>query len=880
MMKRIVGYLTLALTLGLSNQAMAQENGAAAGTVVLDGNSLWHYFAVSRASFMRADDKGLHPVDVNWVWGSITSKDSEEICFSPLPPANWQSVEFDDSDWPRRRLPQPTTTISGANPRPFYKPYSVGIIVSRGKFVLDDPATVKECSISLDYWGGVAIFVNGKEVARGHLPAGAVGERTVAEDYPMEAFLTPEGKPLLVRDTKNSDRLAKRMRSLKQVAIPTALLRKGVNVVAIEAVQAPVPQAIAKGGIGQRESNAGWPPIGLLEAEVRVVSSGKVTPSCRPTTLQLWNCAPSDTVSAFDYGDPAEPLRPIVMNMPRNGTFSGRLMVSAPSDINGLKVSVSDLRHSAGKGAIAANSVRVRIARQGAAGESWVSANRFDALVDTLPATIAATKATFPKGNFYWLTSKGTQDAPAAVAPLWFTIKSPADCAAGLYEGVVTVSAAGVEPLKVPLRLTVSDWVAPDPKAFRVNNFGYISEDALAQYYEVPLWSERHLQLISRSMTLMSEVNSREAKVNLVINYYGGNKGDSSSSNEESLARWIADGKGGYKYDFTNFDKYLDMVERTIGKPTILRVNCWGETKVKGDLIEHDGELSARYVTLFDPTSGKLDKLAVPAPGTEESFAFWKPVLDEARKRIEARGWWDITTMGHSSYCYPAKPAVNSLLHRIWPDAAWYYTAHNGTLGMRWPTLDKKVTMPVRYADTVWNAGKSTARGYSALLKERSSFWNFTYRGCFHDNSPLVDLRRIAEDEIMMGHNGVSDFGVDLFPLKDARGRAYLIGNGRGTGGPGNSTRALLAPGADGPMVTERFEMLREGVQLAEAILFIQQAVESGKLSGNLLERVNQYLDARGNSFLNAGFDVWYMQSLHDAKLLGLAGEVARLISP
>ena len=101
--------------------------------------------------------------------------------------------------------------------------------------------------------------------------------------------------------------------------------------------------------------------------------------------------------------------------------------------------------------------------------------------------------------------------------------------------------------------------------------------------------------------------------------------------------------------------------------------------------------------------------------------------------------------------------------------------------------------MLARYADTVWGAGNLTARGYRALLKPRPGFWCFTYRGCFRDGSPLTDLRRIAEDEAMMGHDGVSDFGVDLFPIKAPNGRYYPIGNGRGTGGPGKSSDCHLA---------------------------------------------------------------------------------------
>jgi len=119
---------------------------------------------------------------------------------------------------------------------------------------------------------------------------------------------------------------------------------------------------------------------------------------------------------------------------------------------------------------------------------------------------------------------------------------------------------------------------------------------------------------------------------------------------------------------------------------------------------------------------------------------------------------------------------------------------------------------------------------------------------------------------------------VDLFPIKAPNGRYYPIGNGRGTGGPGDSTMAVLAPGPDGPVATERFEMLREGVELAEAVLFIQRAIEDKKIGGDLEQRANRYLDERGEAFLKGWFGVRYVQAEQDEKLLGLAGEVAKAL--
>ena len=52
-----------------------------------------------------------------------------------------------------------------------------------------------------------------------------------------------------------------------------------------------------------------WPPIGLLSARLTVSPAGAAVANvARPRGIQVWNCAAYDTVTAFDYGDPGEPL--------------------------------------------------------------------------------------------------------------------------------------------------------------------------------------------------------------------------------------------------------------------------------------------------------------------------------------------------------------------------------------------------------------------------------------------------------------------------------------------------------------------------------------------------------------------------------------------
>ncbi len=882
---------------GGASALAAEPVATAAGTnadatVVLDNNSLWRHFLVSRCAYVRGADGTLAAMDLaplghgrGWP-PMLEPKPAATHSPSPLPPADWTGSDMDDRDWPRARLPQPVGTFSTPGLWGPYRPQrregGTAALLLRGKFEVKDPAQVKACRLSLDYWGGVVVTVNGKEAARGHVPDGkrdpdTPGLLTLAEDYPLEAFTTPQGKPLRTDDEKNRDRLALRGRTLHDINIPAALLRKGVNVLAIEIHSSPI-------NFKQIESGAPdiWPTIGLLNARLMVAPAGMAAANgARPGGIKVWNCAAYDTVTAFDYGDPFEPMRPIEIRAAGNSVFSGRLMVGSDQPIKGLKATVSDLTQAEGGAKLAAATVRVRYAAPVmigtppknadaitcSQGKSYVAAQRFDGLLDAIPAEIPVIQAPRVTEKFFDQFVDRKSLVPGAVAPLWFTVRVPASAGPGVYEGKVTIAAEGLAPTSVPLRVSVCDWAMPDPKDFRVRNLAWHSAEAMAAHYEVPLWSDRHFELMGQSHALMAEVGSRQVYAAL---------GADTCAQSQGLIRWIKQPDGSYKYDFTIFDKYLDMVAQSIGKPLPLRLDCW-----------HAGGWASKgsgKVSQLDPATGKIENIPQPEPGTEASVTFWKPVFDEVLKKVKARGWLDETALGY--YIFHGGPLENvaTLAERLWPDAVWAVVSHDG--GIRTVTGDEKTRgwrdpknpwVKVLYGNTVYGYGFPAVRGYRHLFRFKPGVSCSTYRCCWMDSSPLTDIRRAQEDVIMSGHDGISDFGVDFFGFKRPDG-SYGVAPAPGMPvGPGLSQMSLLYPGPDGPVATERFEMFREGVELAEALIFIERAIQEKTLSPELQQKAEKALEARSNAFIMNWFTIRDMPGAEeDAKLLSLAGEVAK----
>ena len=104
---------------------------------------------------------------------------------------------------------------------------------------------------------------------------------------------------------------------------------------------------------------------------------------------------------------------------------------------------------------------------------------------------------------------------------------------------------------------------------------------------------------------------------------------------------------------------------------------------------------------------------------------------------------------------------------------------------------------------------------------------------------------------IMRNHHGVFPLGQDLWKLYDKNGKCWNV-SGESAVGPGCSTKAMLAPGPDGAVVTERFEMFRENIEACEAMIFLQRGLDEGRIAGNLAAKVNRLLEERSSRFLYA----------------------------
>ena len=646
-------------------------------------------------------------------------------------------------------------------------------ICLRGKFTVTDPAKVQDLRVTLGFQGGAVVSLNGQEVGRDHIAKGA----DLAEDYPPEAVLN--NGSLIAPVSGFEERTAQRdplrpmrKREIKDLAVPSSLLRGGVNVLAIEIIRSPYPHVLVE---KKNPKSPTWtPPWNACQIDWAQLTSasaqGLVPNATRPTEFQVWN--QNLLASDFDveFGDRAEKLRPIEIAGARNGSFSGKLMVGSAGSIRGLTVTAADLKGPGG--IIPAANVTIRY------GTPWGDdsmveypsphsgrASLLGSLWETPPEDIPVRKKE-PWG------AKAPNQPPTvhgAVASVWATVKVPKDAKAGLYRGNVTVAAKDEKPVVVPVELTVADWTLPDPQNYKTWVEIIQSPDTLAAEYETPLWSDRHWELVARSFKLLSDTGSRIVYVPLIA--------ETNQGHAETMVRWIKkagsqpSGSDPYEYDFSVMDKYLDLAEKNLGKPKIVVFYVWdvymiakeghksGATHEEGtllDVLRKKNTLMGKgpMVTALDKAANKTENVELAKYTEAASQALWKPLFDQIKQRLTKRGLQDAIMLGMITDAWPTKEEI-AFFAEAAPGLPWVFHTHgSGAKDTFYGKLGR-----VGYQCKVWDAQHPMEKSLMGWkYPELLTIFN---RDEDYDRCPCSMWRSMCEFAIAGEHRGVARLGAE-----------------------------------------------------------------------------------------------------------------------
>ncbi|MCC5827981.1 MAG: hypothetical protein JJU36_00910 [Phycisphaeraceae bacterium] len=793
--------------------------------------------------------------------------------FTPLPPDDWTDADFNDHHWPIYPTSDLEEYLGGWGAPVLGDPAWVSWVqrVSmRSRFGIQDPRRVEGLRLTVEYIGGAVVYVNGREIGRGHIRAGDLYSITPAQPYPREAYVDADGDPLSsVRpggrpEAELADRYEQRIRRLT-IDIPRDALVAGSNVISIDLHRAPTAGPTGRdrwNHVGFRSATLSSPAeasvisydralegtrISVLPAEQQVA----VRPSERSVIRRggralIWT---QGMQVRGAIGTPFDPVRPIRMASPRNGFAAGQVVLADPAGLRQVSARLAGDLAGPGRATMSAGAVEIRYAVQP------------DDLhyADSLPPTP-------PDG--------------APKVPVWLLVEVPRGQQPGWYSTRLELQ-ANDQRFTVPVQILVTGHELPDPRDFEGTRISLEQcPRSVALRYGVEPWSDRHWALLERSFKLMGKVGSDVVTAPVIHSNFpaaGRPHPPGRSGNEltwrQPLVRFIRSGEE-LRPDLSLLERYLDLFEKHVGPPKAISLWIWDPASAlelarayEGGVREHsvDRQTSAPVmVEVYDPRTGRSERAEVPHLLHDDAEAFWKPMLEAVRQMVRKRGWNENIIMLGLGSDVRAGQRTGERLREWAPFARWELLSHFSgetpgrledgrfiTTGQleaglrRWPWMRMNTFLPAaelerRFDSRIQDLELPTAR------------WH-------HDpNSPPAVFRELP---LMWGRLG--RIGLD-----------FWMGHEQG---PTNRTffshvESIAAPGADGAEPTVRFVLLRLGVQEFEIRHAIIKA--SRELPEDQRNAHHELLDELGPMMMSGG----RLRTLSQTRLAyDIPGYMARL---
>ncbi len=833
------------------------------------------------------------------------------------PAAGWCKPTFDDSTWPRLRKPD------GVGSPAFY---TVGNTERNGwlrgvflrfHFEVPDPAAAGPVTLSADYIGGIRAFVNGDEIARGHLPAGETGPETLADEYPLDAYVVPlaelsEKEKAHYKSwggfTTSADEVTPvgsklywlRNRTFNSLAFPQKLLRKGANVLAIELQAAPLHPHVMKQWFGYRDVvDRQWEHARLSRLEVRCASKDVPSSVSRPKGVQVWTEDTIRRVFSPEFLEPGAAPGVIRLVGARNGTYSAQVVVGTDKELANVKVTASELKgltsgtipakwvwifgmrpqpmsdiSSLGEGRIGIGRM-IEIGGGNTRYGDW-SAPKTRELVRFAPETLGnrgAEEAALRRLQYFdWITAALPERIPAnSCQPYWLSVKVPEDAAPGVYRGTVRVDGPDFPAASLPLEVEVLAWRVPDPQSFQAITAIEQSPIGVAKQYRVPLWSDKHWALIEASLRQLARAGNDLWFVPVLCDTEFGNR-------DASMVQWVRKKDGSLAFDYTVLDRYLDLIVKHCGKPLVVNF-----------VVMHGFQAPAE-VKVLDEASGKAERLNL-GHNVPDREKHWQPFARSLYSHMAARGLDKAMYWGFP-WDMDGDPGLKPLLRRAVPEVFWICGSHdaNVAISLAMGELKSPFYVGSPFAAKAWDGRADT--GAAAWYKIVENIQSFLIGGESRMGwkpreqvllcTPRTDcgaivvngtgtpwaFRIFPERAVFTGYRGTGRMGGDYWAQCYGDGCRY---NG---GAPGFSIMKCLWPGPDGAESSARLEAMIEGIQELEARISVEQALDHGTLPPEQAKRVSEQLARHYKGTFAVGQD-WQARS---KAMFQLTAEIAAIV--
>lgn len=377
---------------------------------------------------------------------------------------------------------------------------------------------------------------------------------------------------------------------------------------------------------------------------------------------------------------------------------------------------------------------------------------------------------------------------PRTTRPVWVTVNIPQDAEPGLYKSEITVSAKGCGKVKMPLEVEVIDQVLPTYEDWKFHLDLWQHPSAVARMLKLDMWSDEHFEALKEQMRPLAEAGQKVITATLNRDPWGYQTYD----DYEEMIFWIRHKDGSWSYDYTVFDRWVElMMDLGVKK----QINCYS-------MIPWSYRLQ-----YLDEESGTRKHAWDAIPGTEEFEFMWAPFLQDFVKHLKEKGWLEITNIATDERSPEEMDATVALMQKYAPELG-FAMADNHASYRRYPNIrDCSVAQRQLYL-TDEELQQRKANGHvTTFYVCCSTFFPNTFSYSQPFEAELLNWHAIVKD-----YDGQLRWSVNSWPDNpeyDSRFRLWGSGD----------TYSLYPYGR----TSMRFERMRDGVEAYEKVRILRE---------------------------------------------------------
>ncbi len=377
---------------------------------------------------------------------------------------------------------------------------------------------------------------------------------------------------------------------------------------------------------------------------------------------------------------------------------------------------------------------------------------------------------------------------------IWVTVYVPKTAAAGDYAGSIVISADGATQ-SVPVKVTVHQVTLPDARTLHITN--WFAPGNIAKGHGVELYSDAYWKWLEVWARFMADYRQ-----------------DTILTHIFDLIKGQDDGKGNLTFDFSQFDRFVEIFKKA-GVIGIIEGGHIAGRHGPWDVPDFRGFYPK--ITMPDGSARKNPEVNVTS---EEYKFFLSQFFPALQKHLEAKGWLD-----HYVQHLTDEPIAENA--KSYKKAAGYIRQFAPKLKI----IDASMCDQIAGAIDIWVPQPPEFEAKIKFFRDREKagdvVWFYTclspkgkYMNRFIDY-PLLDVRLLHWVNFKYDLPGYLHWGFNWWQGSDPFVDLEPNWGGENYLPPGDSHIAY--PGKKGPMSSIRLEAMRDGIEDYELLRLLEK---------------------------------------------------------